>query len=357
MDDMYEKAISGAKEMLGAEAAMIMLVDHEKQELYSRTATITGGYRGLENIRSPFGEGIMGRVATSGTFMNIQDLTAPENQHIYDAERHNNYRGTGIEVRSVLCMPIFGKNENSGKADRVVGVVEVLNKKKGRYFTEHDEDALAALCSHMSTSLSFVDGEEHGFDYTLEMCERFLCTKGTRINAAQNHRVKELYEAVLVEVSELVHAESVQLVSVDVDSHDCELLAELDIGSRQLEQDQVPPSWTSDASRMIRHFSLTSTERSSLSGSLVEEAVRDREPKFGVGGYGFPARACCPIFDSRSEVIGAIQVCRKSTVGRFSDEERQLLSDVASQVARAMESSGSSLNRVLLSLESIRKAT
>merc|ERR1719401_2077462 len=141
--------------MLNAEAAMIMLVDSETQELYSRSAAHHGDNE--FEVRLAMGEGIMGQVAQTGHFLNIENLKSTE---YYKPSLHDDFRGTGIAVRTALCMPIFGYDEETGQCDKVVGVVEVLNKKHGQRFTQRDEDALAALCSHIATSLSFVSGDE-----------------------------------------------------------------------------------------------------------------------------------------------------------------------------------------------------
>jgi len=338
LDDMYEHVVTGAAEMLSAEAAMIMFVDGDQRELYTRSTASVGGFR------SKIGEGIMGRVAESGRFLNIHDIRAPECRGFYSAARHDNYHGTGIVVSSVLCMPIFSYDESSQRADKIVGVLEVINKKDGSNFTEKDEDILAALCSHISTSLSFVHGEEHGFGYTLEMCERTLNTKGSRINAAQNRRVHTLHNNVMREVVRLLRADSARLLTVDAHSRELRILSS---SAEPTESDELPvlceisdPCAAGRAATSGRAV-VVNADGAELDGAMSAPSMTgDRNHK----------ELCCPIFDIHEEVIGVLQIVGTSDSAGFTEEDVRMLSCVARDLALSLEGTGSSLSRVLQKL-------
>lgn len=55
-------------------------------------------------------------------------------------------KGTGYRTRNILCMPITTRNGNK------VGVMEILNKKKGP-FSATDQRRLAALCAQAAVSI------------------------------------------------------------------------------------------------------------------------------------------------------------------------------------------------------------
>lgn len=321
LEHMYEHVVVAVEEMLGAEAAMICVVDEDVGELHSRSAA----HHGTEEfeVRMKIGQGILGRVAQSGQFVNVADLRAPEGREYYDPDIHDNFRGTGIKVRSMLCMPVLSYCKESGHCDKVVGVVGVINKKGGP-FTEWDEDALAALCSHISTSLSFVHGEEHGFDEALERCSRALKTRGTRINSAANQRVHELYAQVLVEVCRIVQVDEAELLSVNNAHRDLTKLA------------------SSKDERRTSDFS--ADDEGNFQCSVASEAVVNNAPAMSSTTF------CYPVTDASERVIGIIRTtCGEEKI--FTEEEQEVIKSVTQRVALTMEGTGSSLTRFLRNLQ------
>jgi cAMP-specific phosphodiesterase 4 len=99
-----------ARNLLGAEAASVFLVDAAKQELYS-TVNSTGG-----ELRIPITAGIAGHVATTGEALVIADA--------YSDERFNreNDLKTGFTTRNMVCVPL------KLKKGAVIGVVQLINK-------------------------------------------------------------------------------------------------------------------------------------------------------------------------------------------------------------------------------------
>jgi len=333
LEQMYDHVVVAVEDMLDAEAAIIAFVDEGKQELYSRSAAHHGPHE--FEIRMGLAEGILGRVASTGHFLNIADVRSPESIEHYSPQIHDNLCGTGVRVRSVLCMPVFGRNSETGHCDRVVGVVGVMNKKGGGHFTEKDEDALAALCSHISTSLSFVHGEEHGFDETLERCARALRTKGTRINSAANQRVHDLYTLVLQEVCKLVEVDSAELLSVDATHGQVQLLA---TSADDVSSSNCRSEAESNGCQRLEDM------------GIVAQVVSQGKPCIIDDGSD-PSTMCCPLFDGNHAVIGAIKVTAKFAGRRFTEDNVRTLETVANRVSLTMEGTGSSLTRLLTSLK------
>jgi len=274
-------------------------------------------------------------VASTGHFLNIADIRAPESNEYYVPQIHDDFGGTGVRVRSVLCMPVIGYNKETGHCDKVVGVVGVMNKEGGGHFTEKDEDALAALCSHISTSLSFVHGEEHGFDETLERCARALRTKGTRINSAANQRVHDLYKLVLQEVCKLVEVDSAELLSIDSIHGQVQCLA---TSADDLNSSNRRSVAEADGSQPLEGM------------GIVAQLVSQGKPYIVDDGTVLPT-LCCPLFDVNREVIGAIRVIAGDASRQFTEENVRTLEKVARRVSLTMEGTGSSLNRLLSSLQ------
>jgi len=187
------------------------------------------------------------------------------------------------------------------------------------------------LASHISTSLSFVHGEEHGFEYTMEMCARTLSTKGTRINAAQNQRIHDLYGAVLREIARLLRAESAQLLTVDVQTQELRMLGS---STEATDSEELPALCTLS------------------SACAAARAVAGRRPVVDNGAPAAEGRAelgvlCCPVFDSRGEVAGVLQASGRAG---FGEADVELLEGIIGDLAFSLEGTGSSLGRMLRKL-------
>jgi len=126
-------------EILEAERVSLFLVDDARGELVSKVAQSEGG-RPLE-IRVPLDAGIAGRVATTGTAMNILDAYAePLFNRAVD-------QATGFRTRSLLCVPV------ADRRGRVFAVAQVLNKHGGGPFTHEDEQRFAEFSVHLGVVL------------------------------------------------------------------------------------------------------------------------------------------------------------------------------------------------------------
>jgi putative methionine-R-sulfoxide reductase with GAF domain len=123
--EMLEAVTLKLREVLRAERGTIFLVDRERGKLVSRIAHGEGD-KPLQ-IELPITTGIAGRVATTGTTLNIAD---PYHHPDFNPEVD---RQTGYRTRSILCMPILDRNK------RILAVAQLLNKNHGEPFTTQDE--------------------------------------------------------------------------------------------------------------------------------------------------------------------------------------------------------------------------
>ena len=135
LDALLHLMAEATTKLLAADRATIFVVDHERNELWSRVALGSG------EIRVPIGRGLAGAVAQSGEIVNIADA--------YDDPRFNPEpdRQTGYRTKSLLTYPMTG---NEG---RVIGVFQVVNKRGGGPFTRMDVDTLASLASSAAVAV------------------------------------------------------------------------------------------------------------------------------------------------------------------------------------------------------------
>jgi phosphoserine phosphatase RsbU/P len=125
--------VSKSSELLDAERATLYLLDAERGELWSKIAEGIEGNQKV--IRMPLGKGIAGHVASTGETINIED--------VYQDKRFDpsNDFNNGFRTRSMLAVAL---HDRQGK---MVGVLQVINRRETGRFSQDDEELLSALSS------------------------------------------------------------------------------------------------------------------------------------------------------------------------------------------------------------------
>ena len=116
-----------------ASASSVLLFDEEKDELYFDIARGTA-QNSLKHVRIDAKSGIAGWVAHHGKPLIANDEA--------NDSRFNQHRDTktGFVTRSILCIPLVVHR-------KIIGVIEVLNKKDGSGFTKQDLGTLLPVAS------------------------------------------------------------------------------------------------------------------------------------------------------------------------------------------------------------------
>ncbi len=131
-------AVEVATNCVNADAASLLLVDPETEELYFETSTGEKGAQ-LKEIRLKPGQGIAGWVARKGGSLIIDDVSK-------DARFNANVdRITGYESRNMVVVPVASK-------ERILGVLQAINKKEGN-FTDEDLEMLETLAHQVGTAI------------------------------------------------------------------------------------------------------------------------------------------------------------------------------------------------------------
>ncbi|MEW5945771.1 MAG: SpoIIE family protein phosphatase [bacterium] len=136
-DRALEEALMIATNLLGARDASILLVDEEVGDLEFKIAH--GAKAGeIKKFRLKMGEGIGGWVAQHGEAVLVSDASKDHRfKSQFDAK-------TGFTTKSLICVPLKAR-------DRVIGVIQVLNKKSGENFNERDKELLTNFALHAGT--------------------------------------------------------------------------------------------------------------------------------------------------------------------------------------------------------------
>jgi len=139
LTELLQLIMDSATELLHAETSSLMLVDEETNELTFEVAT---GEPGAEVVkyRVPPGQGIAGWVVENPQPVIIDNPS--EDPRFYGQMD----KAIGFETRNMLAVPLTVK-------DRVIGVVEVINKKDAPGFSQKDMELALALTNQASVAI------------------------------------------------------------------------------------------------------------------------------------------------------------------------------------------------------------
>lgn len=143
---LIEEIMRVTEQTLKASASSVLLVDQEQQELCFRF--VHGSAEGiLKEATLGTETGVAGWVARHGTPLIVNDAINDQRfcSDIDDI--------TGFATKSILCVPLLAH-------DKVMGVIEVLNKLDGSDFNEQDLQTLMAVASTAAIAIELKLAEE-----------------------------------------------------------------------------------------------------------------------------------------------------------------------------------------------------
>src|SRR5690606_19858394 len=115
--------------------ASIFLINTETNELEAVAALGVD----KELLKFDYRKGIPGSVFTTGVSLNI-DTQSESARYSQELDKLS-----GLETRSIICSPI------SNREDKIVGVIEVSNKRNEDRFTAEDEKTMKVLALILSS--------------------------------------------------------------------------------------------------------------------------------------------------------------------------------------------------------------
>ena len=148
-DDLLQSIVEAAARIFGAAAASIALVDEKSESLEFKVAYGIGSEQ-VVGMQIPLDQGIAGYVVMTG-----QPMATSNTQQDVRFARDTAER-TGYVPRSILAMPLLSN-------DRVIGVIEVLDKINAPSFGMQDMELLgifarqAAIAIHVSQQYDLLD--------------------------------------------------------------------------------------------------------------------------------------------------------------------------------------------------------
>lgn len=126
-------------DLIKAEGWSVLLLDHDRRELVFEATAGEAGKK-LLGMRLKIGQGVAGWVARYGQSLIVPDVT--KDPRFYSGVD----KKTKFITKSILCVPMRSK-------DKIIGVVEVVNKIGGEPFTQDDLEIFENLVAHITIAL------------------------------------------------------------------------------------------------------------------------------------------------------------------------------------------------------------
>jgi signal transduction histidine kinase len=148
LDEQLDKIVFAAAELCDAEAVSLLLYDESRAALFFQAAT---------NLDEPLRRGIaIPMDSLAGWMVNNRKpvLIGAEGDHsVSNDKRHFGEVKTGFVTRSLLGVPLIVKHNSFGvMEEKVVGVIEVINKRNG-IFNEQDQELINALGAQAAVAI------------------------------------------------------------------------------------------------------------------------------------------------------------------------------------------------------------
>lgn len=144
---LLQSVVEVARAIFGARAASIMLLDADTGELVFEA--VTGeGEDVLVGRRIPSGTGIAGWVAESGQSLVVEDVAADPRFALDQARR------TGYVPKGLMAAPLL-------REDRVLGVLNVLDRPERRRFSVAEMDLLGLFANQAAIALDLLLHARH----------------------------------------------------------------------------------------------------------------------------------------------------------------------------------------------------
>lgn len=320
LDDVLQLIMSHVTDLLDADRSTLYLVDPKSKEL--RSKVLQGG--DVEEIRLPLGVGIAGWVAKAGQPLNLPD--------VYQDRRFNPAvdKQTGYRTQTMLAFPM------RDHAGRVLGVIQALNKKQGRTFSEEDERTLEAISCQAAQAI------ENAMLYR-EATQRAAELTNTRDQLAQKlaevdllfefsqamsraRDTAEVINLVLARAAALVGAEGAMMLRLDGATAQVSVLTQTSrtasVRHSTADPNEGVPGWVATRAQPL----------------IVSDAAKDkRHSKTMAKKFEHTIKDLCgvPLISSDGACTGSLTLFNRP--GGFAEEHVVLLTMLANHVAKTLE--------------------
>jgi len=140
LDELIRRVLEFSQRVMVSEASSVMLYNEETGLLECCRAMGKVGRKLERKFTLELGQGIAGWVAQNQKSVLVPDVS--KDKRFYSGAD----KKTGFVTRSILCAPLVVYN-------KMLGVVEVINRKDGKKFTEEDLKLFETFCRGVAVSV------------------------------------------------------------------------------------------------------------------------------------------------------------------------------------------------------------
>lgn len=163
-EDLLKLVMDKVGELLSANNWSLMLLDETKQELYFEIVVGESSDK-LKGLRIKAEQGIAGWVANHKGSVLIKDVSK-DSRFLPSIDNIS-----GFKTHSLICTPLICR-------DKVLGVIELVNKKIGEEFTEEDLEILKHLSDYIAIAIDNARNFEKIQELTIK--DDLTCLYNTR---------------------------------------------------------------------------------------------------------------------------------------------------------------------------------
>lgn len=139
LKEVQKRATEAATIIVGAEAGSLLLIDKKTNELFFDVALGEKGEK-VKEVRLKLGEGIAGWVAKHGKPLVIKDAKSDTRFSRKADEK------SGFVTNNMVCVPVKSR-------EKIIGVLQAINKIGGEYFLEGDVKILSSLANQVAIAV------------------------------------------------------------------------------------------------------------------------------------------------------------------------------------------------------------
>jgi len=162
--ELLTQIIESATRLSEGEASSLILVNQENHRLYFEIATGIKGYA-VKQFSLDMGEGIAGWVVQHNKSLIVNEVET-DSRFKSDIGKK-----IGFSTRNILAVPMHIKN-------RCVGVLEIINKKDNKKFTEEDLEWLEIFATQAAIAIQNAETYEKIREEVINLQEQIKVDKG-----------------------------------------------------------------------------------------------------------------------------------------------------------------------------------
>jgi signal transduction histidine kinase len=244
---LFRLTMDRIQALMGVEASSLLLKDEETDELVFQVG-LGEHAAAVKDRRLNVSVGIAGWVLNHGTPLIVPDVRQDRRffQGIDD--------DTGFTTKSVLCVPLK-------TGEKVIGVIQVLNRPHDRVFTQDDLNLLSSIATHAATAIEnarlYAQVRSHAEDLECKVEER------TREVEEANTQL----EAALERAEQASHHKSAFLANV---SHELRTPLNTIMGFSEVLQDQLFGPLTEKQARHVQNIHRAGDQLLQLINDLLD---------------------------------------------------------------------------------------